>query len=261
MQVINTFEISYVKAVSTNQYSEIKLVRIGDKLLVEKLDRQGVSREHRIMSSLSHKNIGKVFQNTSTTSFLMKYYSGGTLSKTTPVKPESLLPYFYQMCESLKYTHSQGFCHLDLKLSNFLLTKNNKIKLIDFGHSRYGKNLINIRLGTDKYNSPERFKGSYDGYKADIYSLGICLLEMIVGLVPFLKSSGDCKYYSMYRDDKEKFWGYIEKYLFKLKCSGKDVQDWVDENVSDLIDLMLAENPDDRPNITEVLSHKAFGLL
>ena len=105
--------------------------------------------------------------------------------------------YFQHMCRCVKFVHDQGIAHMDISLENFVLCKTSKLpKIIDFGLARtlskdtthhfntnehediYDK----CRIGKRDYISVQNYQGlAYNGYKQDIYSLGICLLLLVVG--------------------------------------------------------------------------------
>lgn len=107
---------------------------------------------------------------------------------------EDLGRYFMcQLLDTLEYIHRKGIVHLDLKLENVLLTKDAQLKLIDFGFSN-GRNVENITsyLGTPSYMAPEILKlQPYNGYKSDIFSLGVILFALVVGHFPFRKAKMD----------------------------------------------------------------------
>ena len=104
--------------------------------------------------------------------------------------------YFIQMLNSLIGLHHNGIAHMDIKLENFVLTKEFDMKLIDFGLSRTLKTVNNKRIGTSNYMAPEivRTKYNYDrddktytytGEKSDVFSLGVVLFIMAFKNVPF----------------------------------------------------------------------------
>ena len=93
-----------------------------------------------------------------------------------------------QMSHALKNLHDKDIVHLDLKLDNFILDSNNNIKIIDFGLSRYVPNnkKISCKVGTMHYVAPEIFNNScYDPKKADVWSLGVCIYNLLKEIFPF----------------------------------------------------------------------------
>ena len=95
---------------------------------------------------------------------------------------------FVQIVSAVKYCHSHGVVHRDLKAENLLLDSESNIKLADFGFSNYYKDdcLLSTWCGSPPYAAPELFEGKkYIGPKADIWSLGVVLYVLVSGMLPF----------------------------------------------------------------------------
>lgn len=124
--------------------------------------------------------------------------------KLAPISENEIKPIFKNLVKSVFYLHEIAqICHRDIKLSNILLEKKGKIKLIDYGFSSTvdfcirgfeGRPMVNQICGTPCYMSPEltrldqssqRRKEFYDGKAVDIWALGVCLYKMIHGVFPF----------------------------------------------------------------------------
>ena len=132
--------------------------------------------------------------------------------------------------------------HRDLKPENIMLIEedgNINIRMIDFGLSKIYKNQdkIHTACGSPSYAAPEILEGkSYDGLKADIWSLGIVLFAMTCGHLPF--------------DDKE------EQRLFsKIVYSHFHLPSYLSTPLTDLLKQMLQKNPEERINIEEIKRH------
>lgn len=85
--------------------------------------------------------------------------------------------------------HSQLICHRDLKLENILVSDRQRIKIIDFGFGiRTPEDvLLKIYCGTSSFMAPEIIrKNDYNGFKADIWALGVVLYVMLTGRFPFV---------------------------------------------------------------------------
>ncbi|XP_058727339.1 mitogen-activated protein kinase kinase 9 [Vicia villosa] len=101
-----------------------------------------------------------------------------------------------EVLNGLSYLHARNIAHRDIKPSNILVNNKNEVKIADFGVGKImGRTLeaCNSYVGTCAYMSPERFDpevygGNYNGFSADIWSLGLTLFELYVGHFPFLQS-------------------------------------------------------------------------
>jgi serine/threonine-protein kinase SIK3 len=96
---------------------------------------------------------------------------------------------FAQILSAVKYCHTRGVVHRDLKVENLLLDGENQIKLADFGFSNYYESetsLLSTWCGSPPYAAPELFEGKkYVGPKVDMWSLGVVLYVLVSGTLPF----------------------------------------------------------------------------
>jgi len=99
--------------------------------------------------------------------------------------------YFVMLAEGLKFIHQHGVSHLDLSLENILL-RNNELRISDFGQAQTKRTIHDddLRRGKLKYMSPEVYRlQEYDGFKADVWSLGVILWQMITFTIIYHKPS------------------------------------------------------------------------
>ena len=92
------------------------------------------------------------------------------------------------VADALDYAHRQGIVHRDVKPSNIMLTKENTIKVTDFGIARITtstKTQTTMIMGTPNYMSPEQVIGDHVDGRADIFSLGVVLFELLTSEKPF----------------------------------------------------------------------------
>ena len=110
--------------------------------------------------------------------------------RLTPREALGLMP---QICEGLEYAHAEGIVHRDIKPENILLDQKGRVKIADFGLSKLldpAPQAVQLTqadhvLGTMHYMSPEQLENPLAvDCRADIYSLGIVLYEMITGELP-----------------------------------------------------------------------------
>lgn len=153
--------------------------------------------EIRISQQLRHDNIVQLFDLLKDESFyyiIMEFCPNGELfqyivSRNHLEEVEAQL-FIRQILEALKYVHAMGVCHRDLKPENILLDQYGRVKISDFGLSRFvGANgLVDTPCGSPCYASPECVSGrSYDGRKSDIWSCGVILYAMLTGQLPWTK--------------------------------------------------------------------------
>ena len=130
---------------------------------------------------------------------IMEYADDGDLSKKIKQQKnkktseknfpeETIVKYFYQICQGINYIHSKNVIHRDIKSQNIFLTKNGSIKIGDFGIakalSKTNSNAMTV-IGTPYYFSPEIINGEPYNYKTDIWSLGVVLYELCTLKLPF----------------------------------------------------------------------------
>jgi len=157
------------------------------------------AREARALAQLSHPNIVAVFdlgKSGPLYYFLMEFVNGVNLRQLLQshhLTPQESLRMMPQICEALEYAHGEGIVHRDIKPENILLDQKGRVKLADFGLSK----LLEPRpkdiqltqssqvLGTMHYMAPEQIEKPLEvDERADIYSLGVVLYEMLTGELP-----------------------------------------------------------------------------
>lgn len=127
--------------------------------------------------------------------FVYEYCNGGTLDKLMnkegPFSEKRALSFFRQMVEAFKVLSKQNIMHRDLKPDNILM-HNGMIKLGDFGFCKpleSASEMACTMLGSPIYMAPEVLKGETYNMKADIWSLGVVLFQMVFGKCPFESKS------------------------------------------------------------------------
>ncbi len=157
-------------------------------------------REEQIGLGLDHSSILKfipVGEGKSRPYLVMEYLRGTMLFqklRTTGSLPEAeALKMAATICDALKYLHEEGVVHRDLKPENIMLCEDGGLRLMDFGVARYEHarrlTFINGVPGTPQYMAPEQVNGRRGDARADLYSLGVILYQMLTGKIPF--DSGD----------------------------------------------------------------------
>ncbi len=169
---------------------------LKDEYLANEEFRRRFKNESKAIAVLSHPNIVKVFD----VSFgdrlqyiVMEYVEGITLKeyieKCGNIDWNEALFFIIQILRALQHAHDKGIVHRDVKPQNIMLLENGTIKVTDFGIARFShsetRTVTEKAIGSVHYISPEQAKGELTDEKADIYSVGIVLYEMLTGKLPF----------------------------------------------------------------------------
>lgn len=152
--------------------------------------------ESKAIALLSHPNIVKVYDvnfGEKLQYIVMEYIDGITLkeyiNKQGAITWNDALFFMTQILRAVQHAHDKGIVHRDIKPQNIILLPNGNIKVTDFGIARFSRSetrtLTENAIGSVHYISPEQAKGEFTDEKADIYSLGVVLYEMLAGTVPF----------------------------------------------------------------------------
>lgn len=146
---------------------------------------------HKILGK--HKYIAPVldhFEFDDSTFLVMEYYPNGDLYEAirSDCGPANVLEFMLQLIEAVEYAHSKGVYHRDIKPENILIASDGSVRLADWGLSTIYRQNTEFGVGSERYMAPELFDLSidcYDAEKADIWSIGICLLNVLFARNPF----------------------------------------------------------------------------
>jgi non-specific serine/threonine protein kinase/serine/threonine-protein kinase len=181
----------------------VKLVKPGmdSKRVIARFE-----AEQQALALLDHPNIAHVHDAGTTEAgrpyFVMEYVKGVTITEHCDRQKseiEDRLGLFLNVCEAVQHAHQKGIIHRDIKPSNILVSiKDNKAvpKIIDFGIAKALAQPLTERtlyteqgqfIGTPEYMSPEQVEMTAQGVdtRTDIYSLGVILYQLLVGVLPF----------------------------------------------------------------------------
>jgi serine/threonine-protein kinase len=184
------------KAIDVNSKTVVAVKVINPEILKSDENKKRITDEGRILTSLNHPNIVRVFEigETEETGYVaMEYLPGGTLyeyiKNNSPLPFETIKEYLLQICSGLEEIHSKNIIHRDLKSSNIMIDKNGIIRIMDFGLSKSPliatMTSLGTALGTLGYVAPEQITNSNVDNRTDIFSLGVILYELITNDLPF----------------------------------------------------------------------------
>jgi hypothetical protein len=156
-------------------------------------------REARTLARLNHPNIVGVYDFGKTSEghlyFVMEFVEGTDLHRIIHgpgLTPAQSFEIIIGVCEALAYAHGKGVIHRDIKPANVLVNTEGQVKVADFGLARrntadqssWSQTVTGTVMGTPAYMAPEQMGGQHVDHRADIYSLGVMLYEMLCGEVP-----------------------------------------------------------------------------
>jgi serine/threonine protein kinase len=175
----------------------VAIKMMHESLLQDVTFKQRFEREARIVASLEHPNIVPIYdfsENDGHPYLVMKFVEGQTLKallRERALTLDEIRRLFRTIADALGYAHERGVLHRDIKPSNIIIDERGIPYLTDFGLARLvisGESTMSadMLLGTPYYISPEQAAGAQQvDARADVYSLGIVLYELMVGRVPF----------------------------------------------------------------------------
>ena len=201
---------------------------------------EALQREARLASSLNHVNITTHFdfQVEGDNAFIVMEYVPDSLDKhidpQNPIPHERASQIARQISQALAYAHDNSVVHRDIKPANILLTSEGNVKVSDFGIARALASSTRSRttntMGTPSYMSPEQWLGVRVDGRADVYSLGILLYEMLTGEVPFKGEVIEAL--------------YVQHRESPIPALPEQLN--IPQSLQDVINISTAKNPDDR---------------
>jgi len=189
-------------------------IKVLPESLADDADRlQRFQQEARVLSTLNHPNLLAIYDvgAQSRTHYLVsEFLEGHTLREAMgadPLPSRKVSEYGLQIANGLSAAHDKGIVHRDLKPENIFVTKDEHVKILDFGLAKLSQDAASLTaanatlttpaltaagtvMGTVGYMSPEQVRGQSVDHRADIFSLGAILYEMASGKRAFKGDSG-----------------------------------------------------------------------
>ncbi len=193
------------KAVDSKLGRTVVIKVLPEELVAKAANLKRFEREARLASALDHPNICTIFDLNEIDGvhfIAMQYIDGRNVRQLVngrPLQLESALSLAIQVADALAVAHAQGIIHRDIKAGNVMVTKKGQAKVLDFGlaklldedaartsgihHTELTE--VGIPYGTATYAAPEQARGDRVDARADIFSSGVLLYEMLTGSWPF----------------------------------------------------------------------------
>jgi len=200
------------KASDTRLDRTVALKFLPEHLLSDPSAKARFIQEAKGASAINHQNITTVYDigEVDGKSFIaMEYLEGRTVKEIAKenLKLNQVLEIAIQIAEGLAAAHKKGIVHRDIKSENIMVTKDDVVKIMDFGLAKLkgaGKlTETGSTVGTISYMSPEQTKGEEIDYRSDLFSLGVVLYELITGRLPFVGEHNATISYSICFDSPE----------------------------------------------------------
>ncbi|MGC8867174.1 MAG: protein kinase domain-containing protein, partial [Elusimicrobiales bacterium] len=183
-------------AIDQSLNREVAIKKMNEDIKMNEREKQRFIEEARTVAMLHHPNIIEIytiFEEKGDLYLVFEYIDGISLDEK--LEDAVRMPFFEvkpiisEIAKALKYAHSRNVIHRDLKLSNVMISKDGFVKVTDFGlakvireaKARYSSNEV---VGSPAYMAPEQDNGIFVK-ESDLYSLGVCIYELLVGELPF----------------------------------------------------------------------------
>jgi serine/threonine protein kinase/Tfp pilus assembly protein PilF len=184
------------KAFDEQLKEEVALKLLKSEIASDKKILDRFSNELKIARKIAHKNVGRMYElmeDNGIYFITMEYIPGqdlkGLIKQTGKLGIGTAISLAQQVSEGLAEAHRLGVVHRDLKPQNIMVDRDGNARIMDFGIARResASSLTEegAVIGTPDYMSPEQVDGIETDKRADIYSLGVMIYEMVTGRTPF----------------------------------------------------------------------------
>jgi eukaryotic-like serine/threonine-protein kinase len=189
------------KAVDERLGRTVVIKVLSPELTAREVNLKRFEREAQLASSLDHPNICTIYglhESDGLNFIAMQYIEGRNVRQLVngrPLSLESALSIAYQVADALTAAHAKGVIHRDIKAGNVMVTDKGLAKVLDFGlaklldENQKGTDVhlteLGVPYGTATYAAPEQAAGRKVDHRADIFSTGVLLYEMLAGVWPF----------------------------------------------------------------------------
>lgn len=238
------------KALDTKLNRTVVVKILSPELTAKSSNFRRFEREAQLCSQLDHPNVCTIFDFDEAEGvyfIAMQYVEGKNIRQLVAGKPlemKSALSIAIQVCDALAYSHSRGIIHRDIKAGNVMVTPSGQAKILDFGLAKLVEKPSNAKgddaeiteigvpYGTATYAAPEQARGERADHRADIFSTGVLVYEMLTGIWAFQgKTVVDVRHQVLHGTPTP---------IAAMR------QDGVPKGLQEIVDRALAKEPKDR---------------
>ena len=201
------------KAEDTKLDREVALKFLPHHISSSDVDRARFLQEAKAAAVLNHPNICTIHdiaEDAGEQFIVMEFVDGVTMKdkfSPAPLKLNDAVNYAIQIGEALQEAHSKGIVHRDVKSENIMVNSKNQVKVMDFGLAKLRGSVkltkSSSTTGTLAYMAPEQIQGSDTDARADIFSFGVVLYEMLTGHTPFRGEHEAAMMYSIINEEPQ----------------------------------------------------------
>ncbi|MFH1956903.1 MAG: protein kinase [bacterium] len=237
------------EAVNKKLGKKVALKKMKEELAINPREKERFLKEARRVAELHHPHIVDIYdivEEGNDIFLVFEFVDGKTieqiLNSGKKFEVKEAVKVLNQVCEALKYAHSKKIIHRDVKPSNIIVGGAGETKVMDFGIAREAKNTYSRLTGKDTsgtlaYMAPEQELGSYD-VQSDIFSVGVCLYEMLTGELPFKGPN---------------FLAQKERMVYR---TAKEINPEISEKIEEIIRTCLQVNKENRYSSVEKLEEE-----
>ena len=214
VEVIGTGAMGVIyKALDPNIRRTVAIKTIRKELIEDDRAQAMLARfrnEAQAAGRLSHPGIVGVYdygEDAALSYIAMEYVQGNSLreyfNRDTRFGDRDAVSIMAQLLDALAYAHEQGVWHRDIKPANLIIMTSGKLKLADFGIARIDSSSltqIGAVMGTPGYMAPEQYAGAQVDWRADLFSAGVVLYQLLTGVKPFAGSAESVAYKVCHED-------------------------------------------------------------
>ncbi|KAL8719019.1 MAG: hypothetical protein Q9225_003920 [Loekoesia sp. 1 TL-2023] len=194
-----------IKCLSKTSMSDQRSVPVSEDHTVELACHERLGRHPNIVSMVHS------FETHAHIYLVLEFCSMGDLYEAIsvgrgPLETENVREFMLQLVNAVDFMHSKGIYHRDIKPENIFLAQDGSMKLGDFGLATTDAWSYESSVGSDRYMAPEQYDATETGYspaKADIWAIGICLLNVLFSKNPFVTPTESDKLYADFARDNQ----------------------------------------------------------